>query len=268
MYFCKPALVLGLAAIAGFSFVRADVTPIFSDSFDSYADGNADTAFTSAYTAGASYLVSSSTGLGGSKSLQNTADATLIRKDSAINFTSGGDNAFVTVGIYFQYAGAGGLAGPQVGLVGASNGTFTTTADISGRLNGNKLQLRSNNGTVDTAATAASLITGNWYKLEYSVERTATTDTFNVSLSLYNASSAGVRGGLLDSIDATFANANMWGDSSVFAGIRENTSILNLDDFAALQGLPSTVPEPSSVSLLTGAASLGFIFSRRRRSSI
>ena len=69
---------------------------------------------------------------------------------------------------------------------------------------------------------------------------------------------------MVDSLSGTFTNATLWADSSVFAAIRENTSIVNLDNFAAQQGV-AAVPEPASCAAMAGVVLLGFAAGRRRR---
>ena len=196
-------------------------------------------------------------------------DATIVRDlpASAINYTTTDANRFASVSGYFQHAGSFGVAGPHSGLVGANNGGFTGAADIGGRItSGGFLQLRSNNATVLIDGTALTLTTGNWYFLQYNVERTATADTFTSSISVYNSSSAGVLGSQIDSINSNFTNAGMWADSVVFAAIRENTSIVNLDNFSLTQG--TAIPEPSTFATLAGSLLFSAALILRRKRSL
>lgn len=263
-------LLLALAACGacGLSRAPAQIVTIFNDNLDAYADGKADVVYQANYNvppAAGSFTITSSGGLGGSKSLQNTVDATLVRdlSSSAINYTASDNTRFGSVGIYFQHAGAFGLAGPQIGLVPLPTGSFASGADISGRLNNGKLELRSNNTSILTDTTTATLTNGNWYKLEFGFERTTTTNSFTTTVSLYNSDASGTVGTLIDSIGVTFANATMWSDSQTFAAVRENMSILNLDNFMLTQGV--AVPEPSASTALAGAGMLGLAALRRRR---
>jgi len=233
-------------------------TVLFSDNFDSYADGKADTAYLAAYTFPAAvnaFNIASSTGLGGSKSTQNTADSTLVRKDVSANLANGA----VTVELYLQWAGTG-TAAPAIGLLTTGAGSFTGPGDIGGRLSdatGNKLVIRSNNGNALVDTNTLTLTVGAWYKLSTTITKTATTNELFVLLALYSSDNAGNIGGLVDSISSTVTNSTIWGDSSLFAGIRENTSNVNMDNFSMTQ-----VPEVASVWLLGGAGLLGL---RRRR---
>lgn len=253
--------VLRILGPAGFTLACLPLhaaTVLFSDNFNSYEDGKADTAYQAAYNVPAAtgaFLIASTTGLGGSKSLQNTVDATIVREDVSADLAVGA----VTVSLYFQWGGSVALASPQIGLVGAFNGGFTGTSDIGGRVTsstGTKLQIRSNNGTVLTDDTSLTLTTNSWYQLSTTVTRTTTTDQLTVLVQLYSSDPSGTITGLIDSISSNVTNANVWSDTSVFAALRENSSITNMDNFAMTQ-----VPEPGAAFI----GSLGMIALLRRR---
>lgn len=274
MKYSRPLSLFASFASVGLAGAGAQITTVFNDTFDTYADGKADTAYVANYnfpaTVGA-LTIATGTGLGGSKSLQNTADGTLVRDitSSAINYTSADNNRFATVSVYFQHGGSFGTSAPQIGLTSTGTGGFTGGTgvfDISGRITtGGKLELRSNNASVLTDTNALTLTTNSWYFLQYSVERATTTDTFTATVSLFNSSTTGVVGTLVDSISATFTNTGMWSDTQVFAALRENTSILNLDNFSLTQGISSSIPEPSSFAALAGLCVLGAVAVRRTR---
>jgi hypothetical protein len=276
----KLPLPLALSLLAGLATtaVHAQIAPVFSDTFDAYADGNTDTAFLANYNIGA-YNVGSAVGLNGSKALVNTVDATIVRDANALNYTTGGNNSFATVSLYFQFAGAFAIASPAIGLVGTFDGGFTGTADIGTRISaGGAFVFRSNNsnvasptdlvgsGSFTTGAGANQLVSGNWYQIVFELERTDTTNTFNAVASVYASDASGVTSLTpIRSIGATFENANMWADAAVFAAIRENGSINNMDNFELTQG--QSVPEPSSAAALAGAIVLFGAAGRRRRRS-
>ena len=232
-------------------------TILFSDTFDSYADGKDDTAFQVAYNvpvAAGSYTVVSSTGLGGSKGLQNTVDSMIVRDDVAGDLSSGA----ITINLHFQWvSGGGGISGPQIGLVGTFNGGFTGASDIGGRLNNNKLQIRSNNSSIITDDTTQTFTAGSWYQLSTTITRITTTNQLSVLLQLFSSDSSGAITGLMDSISSNITNSNIWIDTTLFAAIRENMNIISLDNFAMTQ-----VPEPRT-ALLGGLGILALL--RRRR---
>ena len=113
-------LTVGLVGVISSSLPAA---VLFSDNFDSYTNGTADANYTAAYNGPSgttAYLVASGMGLSSSKSVQTPGtmtDATMIRKDAAINLASG----TVTNSIFFQRVSAQ-IAAPQIGLMSELTG--------------------------------------------------------------------------------------------------------------------------------------------------
>lgn len=231
----------------------------FFDDFDSYTTGPADAAFASNYFSTLTPAIAATSGLGGSKSVENSGDLTFVRKAPAINLLTSGENV-VTLDIFFQWGGSAGLASPQLGVVGADTGVFNsgTAGDVSGRINNaGTLELRSNNTELTRGATLV-LTSGNWYDLRAVITRTATTNQFDITLGLYNSSTSGVVGSLVDSLSSTaFSNATLYGDTTLYAAARENSSVPRIDNFGMTQ-----IPEPAGALLaLCGLLAV----SRRRR---
>jgi hypothetical protein len=271
---------VALTALAG----SANAAVLFTETFDSYAAGVADSAFVSAYTryaasAGApsattTFVVSATGGLSGSQAVTNTTDGTLVRKDISLNLANALDSA--TVSLYFQYVTSiNQVATPAIGFTNEPTGTFTTNGtpapitDIGGRITGsggiNRLVLRSNNGTVATDTFDLAMVTTNWYKIEYNVVKSTTANQFTSTISLYNADNTGAVGSIVRSFSATTTNATAYADASLFAGVREVASIVNMDNFQL--DYVSSIPEPSSCAALAGFSVLGLVALRRRRSA-
>ncbi len=248
-------------------FVLAITSPLhaavsFVDNFDTYATGGPNAAFDAAYNRSSAPTISASTGLGGSQSLQNGTDMVLNRKDTAINLTTVGENS-ITLDLFFQHVSATGVARPHIGLMPTNSQlTFSSGTELSARIGGNNwLEIRSNGSELFNAGTATlSLTVGNWYDLRATITRTATTNQFNMLVELYNSSNTGVVGTLVSSLSNSTAitNAAMWTDTEVFAALRENSSIVNIDRFSVVQ-----VPEPNAAALLGGLGAFALL--RRRR---
>jgi len=232
---------------------------VFSDNFNSYTPGqaNADASFTAVYTSQANPAITASGGLGNSQALSFTADATEVRTSPAIDLVNG--DPVGSVSIYFQYVSGAGVAAPQIGFTAASNGGFTGAGDVSGRVSSNKLELRYNNASL-AAGSTLSFTAGNWYQLVFTAERTATVNLFNLAVSLYNSDSAGVVGSRVDTLATpvtTVATGFTYNDSSIFAAVRENSTIVFMDNFAASQSAAVPEPAPATAALLGGLALAG-----------
>ena len=235
-------LTLGLVG-AITSSLRAAV--LFSDNFDSYTNGTVDANYTAAYNGPSGTtadLVASGTGLSNSKSVQTpgtTTDATLIRKDSAINLASG----TVTNSIFFQRVSAQ-IAAPQIGLMSELTGALNVVNSLGGRLNQfDQLDVRSSEGGVQSSvgtavAVGVTLTNGNWYNLRAIITKTATANQLAVVLQLWNSDPNGVVGTLIAANTQTATNASVWADTTLYAAVRLNngsSGVSNLDNFSATQ---------------------------------
>ena len=218
-------------------------TVLFSDGFDSYTNGTGDANYTAAYggiSGGPTCVVTNGTGLSGSKSVQapGTTDMTLIRKNVAIDLTSG----TITNSIYFQRVSAQ-IAAPQIGLMSELSGALNTVNSVGGRLNQfDQLDVRSSEGgtqsSVGTAVSVGTLTNGNWYNIRTIITKTATTNQLTIVLQLWNSDTNGVAGTLIAANTQTATNASVWADTTLYAAIRlnnGNSGVSNLDNFSATQ---------------------------------
>jgi len=252
-------LTLGLVFAATTSIQAAT---LFSDTFDSYANGTADAAYTAAYNnnPGTGMSVTTGTGLSGTKSIQNNIDSTLTRKDLPINLVAGD---IATVSIFFQQvASPSGAARPQIGFLGLSDngGVFNggTGGDLSARIGGgNTLEFRANNGaTGGPTSPVLALTDGLWYNLQFQIIKSSTPNLFDMNAWLYDNTST-----LVASISQTgFSNGTIYNDTSIFAGLRESVNIVNMDNFSANI---TAAPEPGTVALLSFSGAVVFFVRRR-----
>ncbi len=243
------------------TIASAQAAAIFDD-FNSYTPGNAvnDATYTSRYSnPNTAIQITANGALNNSQGWIWTGDQTVIRIDTSFDVTS----LSTTASIFFQYGTAPGFATPQIGFTGATSGNFTGAGDLSGRLTssgGAVLQLRSNNSAI-TTGSALTLTNNAWYQLSYTLTQTATADTFSASVSLFNATAAG---GVLSQVGTTVSNAAMinaglYGDTTLYAGVRKNSDLVVMDNFSVSQ-----VPEPTSLALLFGGLGAAFMLRRRR----
>ena len=245
---------------------------LFSDNFDSYANGPTDANYTAAYngiSGGPTCVVTNGTGLGGSKSIQapGTTDMTLIRKNLAIDLTAG----TVTNGIFFQRVSAQ-TAAPQIGLMSELSGALNVVNSVGGRLNQfDQLDVRSSEGGVQSSVGTAVAVTnntlptltaGNWYDLQTIITKTGTINQITIVLQLWNSDTNGVVGTLIASNTQTATNASVWADTTLYAALRLNSGssgVSDLDNFSASQATTSPtialIGTLSAVNTIVGTAS-------------
>ena len=227
-------------------------TVLFSDNFDSYANGTADAGYKSNYAgaSGSPTFVITNSGLSSSKSFQATGDGTLIRTNVPINLAAGP----ATIDIFFQRGTAGQAASPQVGLMTNSTGALNTSESVGGRFNNlEALDVRSTVGGAQSSvgtAPGATLTTGNWYFLRSIITSNAAANSLTVVLQLFNSSSAGVVGTGIVTNTQTFNNASVYAAAAkLYAAVRlsGNTGVTNMDNFSVSQ------PDPAAPTItLTG----------------
>ena len=239
-------LTLGLT-IALASSLRAAV--VFSDNFNSYTAGAAGADFTSVYNLSAgSITISSSGGLGGSKSVQ-TSTATAIRTN-VINTGSGA----ITMDLYFQWGGpfGSGAARPQIGLVNTTSGAFNGSSDLSARIGGgNVLELRAQGAGAgsDTVIVDTFLTNNYWYLMRFTISQTASSGVFSNTIAIYNSDANGVVGTLVRAFtNSALSNPSYYNQSTTYAAFRNTVANPNLDNFSVSQ-----TPPPSATIAIAGA---------------
>ena len=254
-------LTLGLVFAATSSL---EATVIFSDNFNSYADGTADSAYTAAYNnnPGTGDQVATGVGLGGSKGIQNdvsnfSLNSTLTRKNVSIALSNGP----VTIDIFFQEDTTSpfGSARPQIGLLDRTDngGVFNNvnTPELSCRIGGaNTFELRANSlGVLDGGIDMNTLLTsGNWYDMRLTITRTTTNNTFAVTAWIFNSDTNGVVGSLVTSVTTNAViNSQFYTNQVLYAAVRENSQILNMDNFSVSQ-VPFSAPPPATVLFSDG----------------
>jgi hypothetical protein len=263
----KKLLLPLTVAIGSIAFGSTQAASIV-DNFDSYTPGSpasSDATYATRYTnTSANVGIVASTGLSTSNAWSFVSDQTVFRKDTSFDLSLSGQGS-VTASLFFQYAGTIAFASPQIGFAADSTGSFTAALDLSARLTGSAvnptLQLRNNNAQV-VVGSSLTITNGNWYQLSYTLTRTATTDIFSGSVSLWNSTSAGVVGSQVGSTlaSASISNSTLWNDTSLFFGVRENTNIVAMDNLNV-----SLIPEPSAFALLGLGLGLMSLVARRRR---
>ncbi len=239
----KKILLLGFA-LALTTSIHATV--VFSDDFSTYTTTTT-TPFTTAYTVYAnSFTIGASTGLGGTQSLTPAvSDDRLIRKDVSVNPGSGD----ITMDLFFKKSSGSGAAEPQLGLAPQNTGDAN---DLGARYNssGTAFDIRVNGGTTVSDSSTFTLTAGNWYDFRLTISKTATANTFNMTVSVYNSDSSGNVGTLVHSYTTTAVNSTVYGSTASYAYFRSNAgSGAPVDDnFSMTQA--SAGPPPS----ITGAA--------------
>jgi hypothetical protein len=120
---------------------------------------------------------------------------------------------------------------------------------------------------------AVSLTTGSWYKITFSLTKTAA-GTFDTTCALYNSSDTGVVGSAVKTFSATgYSNAGLDTTLYAFVGFENPGSTcdfyaidnITLASDAAITG--SSVPEPSAVAFCAGAGALALALAARRRTT-
>lgn len=247
------------ASIASYDFSSDQVT----GNFNQYSNAPAqNTQYAYSATGGV-------TSGSGSVAKTTATDVTLIYNGagSSLDFTSG---ETFTVSTMLKLPQANSIFG--VGFTEANNqGFYTGTSaplntydSINFRWRGTaagdgfQAQTVNNGAAVNTVLLPGfALDINNWYKVTLSLTRTATTGVFSYSASFENFGTTGDSFvSSLSSGTGTINNANLWNDTSIFAGARVSTAG-NLDNFEL-----STAPEPSA-ALLSALGVVGLL--RRRR---
>ena len=220
----------------------------FSDNFDTNGYTTTTTApFTTAYTVYAgSFAIGSGTGLGGTNSLTPAvSDDRLIRKDVSVNPGSGD----ITMDLFFKKSSGSGAAEPQIGLAPQNTGDGN---DLGARYNssGLAIDIRVSGNTTNSDSSTFTLTAGNWYDFRLTISKTATANTFNMTVSVYNSDSSGNVGTLVHSYTTTAVNSTVYGSTASYAYFRSNAgSGAPIDDnFSMTQA--SAGPTPT----ITGAA--------------
>lgn len=206
-----------------------------------------------------------------------TGDYSAISKAAfSIAALQAGDT--IRTSVFFKDELNGASAGPTFGFRSTNNEQMTTNSYIAVGLRNNNLQFRVlNNGTqVVLSTNAAPISPGNWYYLQLDVVKTATSGTFDVTAAIYNASSTGTVGSVLNvgaevmSYSVTgVVNATLYGDTEVFAGMRNGSDLSGLsmagiiDDFK-LETNP-IIPEPSTSVLMASGLVLALCIGRARK---
>lgn len=263
-------LTLGLIGVISSSLPAA---VLFSDNFDSYANGTADATYKANYsfaTGGTTFVITNG-GLGGSKSFQATGDGTMIRTNVPINLAAGP----ATIDVFFQRGTAGQAGSPQIGLLTNVTGALNTSDSVGGRFNNlEALDVRYTAGGVQNSATAqgpaptATLFTGNWYFLRGIITSNAAAGSFTVVLQLFNCDSTGVVGTGIVTNTQTFTDSQVYaGAAKLYAAVRlsGSTGVTNMDNFSVSQ--PDQVPTLTltgtlgGLSTVAGAASSSNVFS-------
>lgn len=266
-------------ATAALALVASANTTVFEFNSDAELDSN----FTATGSDKWSVPGSNTDGLNGSSALR--VSAANSQGDRVYNTPFSSTATSFSVSIFFEFDpvvtevlnGAGvtlgfGSSSTWVGDFGAGNpGDNQFMVGLTGpngsagqrRLHGYYLadgvNASDNSGVTDT------LVAGNWYQMELAATNNQD-GTFDITSTLYNASSSGVVGSVVQSnTREDYANADWAGGANVYAffggqGASDNRIGLNYDNFAL-----TVVPEPSAYALLAGALALSAIAMRRRQ---
>ena len=249
-------LTLGLVGAISSSLQAA---VLFSDNFDSYANGTADATYKANYsfaTGGTTFVITNG-GLSGSKSFQATGDGTMIRTNVPINLAGGS----ATIDVFFQRGTAGQAGSPQIGLLTNLTGALNTSDSVGGRFNNlEALDVRYTAGGVQNSATAqgpaptATLITGNWYFLRGIITSNAAAGSFTVVLQLFNSDSTGVVG------TGIVTNTQTFTDSQVYAAAAKLYAAVRLSDYYGVTNMDNfSVSQATTLPAVTLTGSLGAV---------
>jgi len=174
----------------------------------------------------------------------------------------GFDSVFLQLGLFAdnnqQFNGGSGDANQFV---------FARVLNENNTTAGNDTTYFLQTGSKATTAAAQSttnggnftLTSGNWYYFSINFTRSSS-DTVTVASDLRNSDSAGVVGTSVTTLSTNYTNAQIFGDTTIWAGFRGrldgNTD--TLDNFSA-------VPEPSTaMALLGGFGALAWVRRRNR----
>jgi hypothetical protein len=246
------------------------------NSFNRVNSANAaSTSFTHSETAGVN-------GGGGLTYAGGAVDTTAIYTGSSFDLSSG---ATLTLGLDFKTTATVPFSGSanavvMLGVVGDSTFGFYNLANtdfIGGRLrrvsSSNLTGLQGQSKTLAANATSSpadgalagiTFTANEWYRLSFTLTRSAVVNTFDYTMTLQDigADGLGAPGSVVNgSITGSFVNADMYNDSSVYAAFRGvptvGNSPGNFDNFTA------SIPEPSAFAFL-GLGALSLVFSKRR----
>lgn len=253
-------VTLGLLFSAGVS-VQAAI--LFSENFDSYANGAAATTIPGITTAGFgtadSATVSTAQALSGANSLKYTRNiAVSVTSDPNLffNFSSSVTPATMvlnpTLNVSFSYQKSGDAYDPTIWVM------FGNQAN-AGFANGNTA-LRNNglNTFFDDADTGFQGTGGNetaWHTVNISYKLT----TNGTSITGYTADYTTAGGFFTPSFSVTKTGLSLTSIDSLRMQFRGNDGDVYFDNVSI-----NSVPEPSTAAL-AGLAALGFAFTRRRR---
>jgi hypothetical protein len=256
-----------------FAAVAALATPLAAqsvfDNFNSYTSlTDLDVNWNRTNGAGL-VAIASSGGISDSRSITVTSansDISLVNKTTSFNFVTLPGSGYTLSAFFQRGTGGTGQANPHVAFVGDALNSVNapSTWGLGVRVNGSDQIQFYNNGGATGATVGVSLTSGNWYQISLNITEGAGND-FNLSASVFNASSSGVVGSLVASHSIVITNAAAAADTTGFAGFRLTGNIppsilaRNFDNFSA-------IPEPSTYAALAGAVALGLVALRRRRS--
>jgi hypothetical protein len=279
--------------IAASLLVPAAAFAQFSTGFDSATDytGNFETRSTTAGTTPADYAFGSAAGVNGGGGLTSATigGGTALYTGASYNPASGP----LTFSIFFKtLATTGGTINNPAAMLGASGVVNTTDAFFGGSTNNVYLAgrvqytgtggasdgaytiqyLGKNTGTTTVTPTAVgstlTLADATWFKFTFTLERTATTNSFNLGFAVDSYGTTGTDAPtsvFADSVTVTNAAfSQIYGDTSAFAGFRAGSAATaGLDNFSV-----SSIPEPSTYAAFVGLFALGLAAIRRQRPGV
>jgi len=219
---------------------------------------------------------------GAARNLFYRPNPTAANATSTFNISAQAANTTFTSTLDFQWGSTTATTQTLITAGFVPSNTSQTALTSSGALAGSLIRtasgsivtLRMRNGTANAGSTLdfnqSALTAGNWYRLSYELTKTAVTNTFDYTVSLFSIGATGTStaslfndGSKNITLSGSVTNSAIYADTDAFFAydIRGDANgVSRVDNFSVAT---SAVPEPSTYALVAGFLAVGFAASRR-----